>query len=242
MLVASPWRFLLLIVVPEREGGALRRACCRFSARCLAAVPLRGRRVALPPSSGTYLARPKRAATRAPGLVALLVALSSERGAPKSIKLNAQCQSSVKRDQCATQTTRALVAAQNHTLPQPYKLAKKAVLSVSPSARALRSLKVTPRSIKSCQYPSPRSQQKTPSCKPSAAATRKARGSPSALCPGPLRERLIDSGSHEADAGRRDGRRGPVVIRAHPDLAGRAALQGDVTAESASEQAKAGLS
>ena len=31
------------------------------------------------------------------------------------------------------------------------------------------------------------------------------------------------------------------LLRAHPDLAGRAALQGDVTAESASEQAKAGL-
>ena len=31
------------------------------------------------------------------------------------------------------------------------------------------------------------------------------------------------------------------LLRAHPDLAGRAALRGDVTAESASEQAKAGL-
>ena len=31
------------------------------------------------------------------------------------------------------------------------------------------------------------------------------------------------------------------LLRAHPDLAGRAALKGDVTAESASEQAKAGL-
>ena len=31
------------------------------------------------------------------------------------------------------------------------------------------------------------------------------------------------------------------LLRAHPDLAGRAALQGDVTAESASEQARAGL-
>ena len=31
------------------------------------------------------------------------------------------------------------------------------------------------------------------------------------------------------------------LLRAHPDLAGRAALQGDVTAESAAEQAKAGL-
>ena len=32
-----------------------------------------------------------------------------------------------------------------------------------------------------------------------------------------------------------------ALLRAHPDLAGRAALQGDVTAESAAEQAKAGL-